>query len=165
MAAYRQARHAVQKAQERGETIESIAALCGVSTGSVRRWYETGRADANAIAPLLDKIGRVYPSAEEIADDLIEFYKHRGRKPFRLYRRAWQRVTQRRWLKGAFNESLVETLFERGYHLLLEEDSEGREMRLFLSRKDLRVLAKEAPSEDDLREFFGRDVPEVDEDE
>lgn len=74
--AYTKARAALRIAKDKHEmSFQDIADLCKVSLGSVKRWMLSGRADEKAIAPLLERIGRVCLNAIQMADHLEQLYE------------------------------------------------------------------------------------------
>lgn len=120
------ARLIVKLANDKGYSNEEIAELCGVSVGSVKRWYATGRADADKIQPLEECVGPVHLTPEAAANILISIYRER-RKRFRITRSQLKAIAGRTSLRRAFVEPLAEVMLDRGFYLLdgyLEEEDD-----------------------------------------
>ncbi len=128
MAAYTKAKEALRIATDKYEmSYEDIAALCGVSLGTVKRWMSNGRADDKAIRPLINKIGSVYLSASQVADHLEQLYRtglrenQKGRTVHRfcITNNQLQKISGRERIRSAFTNELVEEMDRRG-RLFLE---------------------------------------------
>ena len=109
---------------------QDVADLCGVSLGSVKRWMLNGRADEKAIQPLVERIGRVYLKATQVADHLEHLYQAGPRTNakgievhrLRLANYQLERMAGREFLKSTFKVDLYGELRERGF--LFEEGTD-----------------------------------------
>lgn len=166
--AYTKAREALRIAKDKYEmSYQDVADLCEVSLGSVKRWMLNGRADEKAIQPLLDRIGRVYLKATQVADHLEHLYQAGPRlnakgvavRRLRIANYQLERMAGREFLKSTFKADLYGELRERGF--------------LFEPGTDDFVLVKwrwlhdscTAISDEELPDFYADLADEIDADE
>jgi hypothetical protein len=160
------ARPMIEIALQQGETVETIASLCGVSPGSVKRWLATGRAAKDRIAPLAEKVGPVYPSPSEVARDLIAIKKRMGKRPIRVKRSYVKKIAGRTRLKGSFESDLIDCLDGHGYAFIeaIDEQTDD-DVYLMFKRKWLFGKIQTAVKKADMEDYFVDRLLEVDDDE
>jgi transposase len=157
MAVNKDARQIVQRALEKGYDYETIAELCGVSIGSIRRWVATGRAKSSVIVELEKEIGKSYLSAETVSSILIDIYRKRGknRKGFRyrIKRMQLKRIAGRRSLGWKFIEELSNYLSAQGY-IMIEESDGIDDFFIVIRQKQLLIHVKRYISDTEINNFF-----------
>jgi len=148
-------------ATEKGYSYEDIADICNVSMGSVKRWISTGRADADKIKLLEEKIGALLMTPEMVAETLIDLYKKR-KKRFRLGRHQLRQIAGRSALKGAFLDQLNRCLFDKGFYFL---DAFEGDSQFFIVISSGRLLkhVKELLSKDEIGQYYTALADEVEE--
>lgn len=142
------ARQLVAIAQKSGYTLESIAEICGVSAGSVKRWLHTGRADAEKIKPLEQAVGQTYLQPDAVGEILIDIYTTRNKR-YRLKRGSLKHIAGRSTLRSAFVDQLIQYLLDKGYFMLEAVDGDEeffviirigqvlKHVKDFLTREDI----------------------------
>lgn len=148
------ARQLVAIALKSGYTQESIAELCGASTGSVKRWLHTGRADADKIKPLEQAVGQTYLQPDAVGDILIDIYSTRNKR-YRLRRGALKHIAGRSTLRSVFVDQLIQYLLDKGYFMLEAVDGDDeffvvirigqilKHVKDFLKREDINAYYHE----------------------
>lgn len=153
------ARELIERALQEGDSLDSIADLCGVNVGSVKRWFATGRASKEKIAPLAAKVGPVYPSPSAVAQHLIAIKKHLGNPKLRIKRSYIKKIAGRSRLKGAFETELIEYLDGEGYLFIEDVDPETDDDIYFMFRRSwLRKNIKTSLTRKNIEEFFEEEV-------
>lgn len=156
------ARQIVTSATDKGYSYEDIAKICDVSTGSIKRWLATGRADARKIKELEKQIGHVYLSYESVGDLLIDIYKNRNKR-FRVQRIELKRISGRSVLKSGFVDNLSMFLLDKGYYMLEAVQGEYDFFVIIRIRQVLKHV-KDFLSADEIDEYFNDLADEVDDD-
>jgi transposase len=111
---YKEARRVVLAATDKGMAYEEMAALCKVSTGTVKRWMATGRAKRSAILPLVQAVGREYISAATVSEALAALYRERNCR-FCIYGADLARLAGRKNLRTAFLQEIETALDDAGF--------------------------------------------------
>ena len=109
------ARELVDSAKKAGHDTKAIAKLCNVAESSVRRWRQLGKADADAIKPLMDLMGPVN-TPKAVSATLIRMYKKNN--AFRMSWNEFRSIVGRKHIRYAFLSELREYLEESGYLLI-----------------------------------------------
>lgn len=166
--AYTKAREALRIAKDKYEmSYQDVADMCDVSLGSVKRWMLNGRADENAIRPLIARIGPVYLTVSQVADHLEQLYdagprlnaKGNNVRRLRVANYQLERIAGRRHLKLGIKKDLVDELRERGY--LFEQ---GTDDFVMVSWGWLHASSA-AICDDEIPEFYENLAEEIDSDE
>lgn len=147
----------VSLAMQKGHSYEDIGRICDVSAGSVKRWLATGRADAEAIRPLVEMIGHVYLKPDVVADILVDVYGKRRRR-FRLKRSQLKKISGRAVFRGVFLEALAEGLLSRNFHFI--EESNGEEdFFVLIRRSQLRRMVPGYLEDSEISQYY-QDISE-----
>ncbi|MFM5643465.1 hypothetical protein [Aeromonas caviae] len=151
------ARQIIEKARaEHDLSFTQMADICDVAPGSIQRWYSTGRAKSDKIAPLLSLIENQRLAPDLIASNIIEIYRH-IKRPYTLKHIDLRNLSGRLKLSQSLISTICENLYENGYTMIQDEDDEGATHYIILRKKWLRKLTKPAtPSV--LKEFFKQRV-------
>jgi len=149
------ARQIIQKVRdELGYTFEEISEECGVSIGSVQRWYSKGRAKQNKIKFLEDLLSNIRLSETKIADILIEIYRDK-KKPIYLSRKQFLNISGRVRLSPKVILKVQEKIDEKGFLLIEELDKDEQTVFIILRRKWCLKKANRV-DEVDLEDYYYR---------
>jgi hypothetical protein len=164
MAGNPRARAVVTKAIEQGLSYQEMAEICGVSEGSVKRWFATGRANSKAIEPLVKQVGAIQLNPQDIGNTCITIYKNR-KKRFSL---EWEQLRKLagRVLTMELIDALAKYLDGRGY-LFREVWSEGDKNSVFImiSLRQLKRYVKENLQDEDIKDFYIPEEEDLEEEE
>ncbi|MBE0448898.1 MAG: hypothetical protein IBX64_12565 [Actinobacteria bacterium] len=151
------ARQIIEKVRnEYGHTFEEMAEICGVATGSIQRWYSTGRAKADKIAPLEELVENNRLPTEKIAENLIEIYWH-IKRPYLLPYSELRAMSGRERLSQSLILEIEEYLYERGFALIIDQDDEGRCVYIIIRKKWITRKARQADRKT-LKEYYCKKV-------
>jgi hypothetical protein len=151
------ARQIIEKVRaEFGYSFEEMAELCEVATGSVQRWYSTGRAKADSISVLEELISNTRLPEYKIAENLIEIYWHKKR-PITITRSQLRDISGRQRLEQSVIEEISKELYERNFAFIDCEDEEGRTSYCLIRKQ---YLFKKFPplNNSDLKEYYFKKV-------
>lgn len=138
------ARQVIEKVRnEYGHTFEEMGEICGVATGSIQRWYSTGKAKLDKIAPLLELVENSRVPTEKIAENLIEIYRHL-KGPYTLSYIDLRDMSGRENLSPSVIREIEECFFEKGFALITDQDQEGRNLFMVVRKKWVAEKAKSA---------------------
>ncbi|CAK8724732.1 hypothetical protein KKHLCK_14835 [Candidatus Electrothrix laxa] len=154
------ARQIVRSATDKGYTYKEIAEICDVSTGSIKRWLATGRADASKIKKIEMEIGHVHLSCESVGDLLIDIYKSR-KKRYRLKRIELKRVAGRSVLKSGFIDNVLMYLLDKGYYMIEAVEGDDDFFVIIRVRQVLKYV-KHFLSEGEINKYFNDLADEID---
>jgi hypothetical protein len=159
------ARQIIEKVRnEYGYTFEEMADMCGVATGSIQRWYSTGKAKADKIVPLEELVENNRLPADKIAGNVIEIYWH-IKRPYTLTYSELRDMSGRERLSPSVVCEIEEYLFERGFALIVDQDDEDRNIYIVIRKKWITKNARPADRKT-LKEYYCKKVEdEVGEDE
>ena len=158
------ARQIIEKVKaEHDLTFEQMAEECDVATGSIQRWYSTGRAKADKIRPLEEMIANTRIPAHKIAENLIEIYRH-VRRPISLLHNQLRDMTGRERLSESVIEEVTEELYERDFILVQDLDDDGR-LAFFVVRKKWLTKKTRKVDEKILKEYYKKVVEDEFEEE
>ncbi|WP_252178708.1 hypothetical protein [Endozoicomonas sp. 4G] len=130
-----EARKIIEKVREEfGYTFEEMAELCGVATGSLQRWYSTGRAKANKIQALENLISNTRLPEQKVAENLIEIYWH-VKRPITISYNQLRDISGRNRLSESVIENISEELYEHGFTLIEDKDDDGRVVYSIVRKK------------------------------
>ena len=120
--------------EELGYTFEEMAEECGVATGSIQRWYSTGRAKADKIKPLEELISNTRLPTYQVAKNIIEIYWH-IKRPITITYKQLRDISGRDNLHESIINSISQELYEQDYAFIEDRDDEGRVVYLIVRKK------------------------------
>ena len=151
------ARQIIEKVRnEHNYTFEDMGEICGVATGSIQRWYSTGRARADKIIALEELVENNRLPTDKIADNLIEIYRH-IKRPYTIPYTTLRDMSGRERLSKRVITEIEEHLYERGFALIDDYDSEGRNIFIVIRKRWLTKRTKPADNEA-LKEYYCKRV-------
>jgi len=139
-----------------------MAEECDVATGSIQRWYSTGRAKSDKIRPLEEMIAHTRIPAYQIAENLIEIYWH-VKKPISLQHNQLRDITGRERLSDSVIDEITEELHERDFIFVEDLDDDGR-LAYFVVRKKWLTKKTKTVNESVLKDYY-RTVIELEQEE
>ncbi|WP_295442421.1 hypothetical protein [uncultured Thiodictyon sp.] len=160
------ARQIVEKVREEfGYTFEEMAELCGVATGSVQRWYSSGRAKADKIKALEELLANTNLPEHKIAENLIKIYWH-IKWPIKIIYSQLRDISGRERLCPNVIERIRQELYERGFAFVDDTDEEGK-LAFFLLRKQWLSKHTKAVNEAAVKAYYlkGVELESAEEDE
>ena len=151
------ARQIIEKVRnDYGYTFEEMAEMCGVATGSIQRWYSTGKAKADKIVPLGELVENNRLPCEKIAENLIEVYWH-IKRPYILTYSELRNMSGRERLSPSVVNEIEEVLFERGFALIVDQDDEDRNVYIIIRK--MWIIRKARPADRQaLKEYYCKKV-------
>lgn len=148
------ARQIIEKVRnEYGYTFDEMADQCGVATGSIQRWYSTGKAKASKIAHLEKLIENIRLPESEIAQNLIEIYRH-IRYPYTLSHNELRDMSGREKLSHTVIYKIDEYLYEKGFTIIIDQDDEGRFIYVIVRKKWLTEKKAKTANKVTLKEYY-----------